>query len=142
MCLLEHYIDQELGSGDSEGNEGGIFAQPVRGETIGDDELAVLEAEDDSATIFFNGKKLARESSHHRLPVAAGVPMTVELAESSSPTREQISGCLQSRNLPSVNRLPILRQFLTAIIWFKNRNRLWLGRFKMETRDPYKSSLL
>jgi peptidoglycan hydrolase-like protein with peptidoglycan-binding domain len=64
--LLEeigHYIDQELNRVDSPGDEGDIFARLVRNETISDAELEVLEAEDDSTTIAFNGEAIFVEQA-------------------------------------------------------------------------------
>jgi peptidoglycan hydrolase-like protein with peptidoglycan-binding domain len=62
--LLEevgHYLDRELNSVDSAGDEGNIFAKLVQGETITGTELKALKSEDDSAIISFNGEKSAVE---------------------------------------------------------------------------------
>jgi predicted chitinase len=62
--LLEeigHYVDQELNSVDSSGDEGNIFVKLVQGETISGAELTALKAEDDSATIALNGQEIAVE---------------------------------------------------------------------------------
>jgi peptidoglycan hydrolase-like protein with peptidoglycan-binding domain len=59
--LLEeigHYVDRELSDEDSSGDEGDIFAQLVRDETIGEAELNDLQAEDDSATISIDGEEI------------------------------------------------------------------------------------
>lgn len=62
--LLEeigHYVDQELSSGDSRGDEGGVFARLVQGETISGAELAAIKAENDRATISLNGGEILVE---------------------------------------------------------------------------------
>jgi hypothetical protein len=59
--LLEeigHYIDQELNSVDSPGDEGDIFARLVQDKTISESNLAALKAEDDSATLALNGEEI------------------------------------------------------------------------------------
>lgn len=58
--LLEemgHYVDRELNSIDSPGDEGDIFSRLVRDENINEAELGALKTEDDSGTIFLNGKE-------------------------------------------------------------------------------------
>ena len=60
-ALLEeigHYVDQELNSGDSPGDEGEIFQQLVQDKDISDGELVDLKAEDDSGTIALDGEKI------------------------------------------------------------------------------------
>ena len=62
--LLEeigHYIDKQLRSGDSRGDEGNIFAELVQDNTISGAELGDLKAEDDSTTIGFEGEKIDLE---------------------------------------------------------------------------------
>ena len=69
--LLEeigHYVDRELNSIDSPGDEGNIFAKLVRGETIAQADMTTLKAEDDSAIVFLNGEKLAVEQSKSEVP--------------------------------------------------------------------------
>jgi peptidoglycan hydrolase-like protein with peptidoglycan-binding domain len=75
--LLEeigHFIDEELGSSDSKGDEGDIFSKIVRGETVSEDELRAIKAEDDSATILLDGEKLAVE-------LATSSPISADAAE-------------------------------------------------------------
>jgi len=67
--LLEeigHHIDKELGGSDSIGDEGDIFSKVVRGKTISGDELALIKAEDDNATIILNGKEINVELNGSR----------------------------------------------------------------------------
>ncbi|WP_319422728.1 M15 family metallopeptidase [Pleurocapsa sp. FMAR1] len=62
--LLEemgHYVDRELNLFDSPGDEGDIFSQLVRGDTISGAELDDLQAEDDSATISVDGEVISVE---------------------------------------------------------------------------------
>ncbi|HHP7230086.1 MAG TPA: hypothetical protein ACFCUY_04420, partial [Xenococcaceae cyanobacterium] len=69
--LLEemgHFVDEQLSSGDSPGDEGDIFARLVRNETIAEAELATLKAEDDSATIELDGEEINLELSESRTP--------------------------------------------------------------------------
>ena len=59
--LLEeigHYVDRELNLFDAPGDEGEIFAKLVKNETINESELEELKTEDDSKTIFLNGKDI------------------------------------------------------------------------------------
>lgn len=58
--LLEeigHYVDQELSSGDSRGDEGDVFARLVQGETISGAELEAIKAENDRATLSLGEKE-------------------------------------------------------------------------------------
>ena len=62
--LLEeigHYVDQELNSGDSPGDEGDIFQQLVQDKDISDGEMVDLKAEDDSGTVALDGKEITVE---------------------------------------------------------------------------------
>ena len=64
--LLEevgHFVDQELNSGDSPGDEGDIFQQLVEDKAISDGELVDLKAEDDSGTITLGGEKFSVETA-------------------------------------------------------------------------------
>ena len=64
--LLEeigHYVDQELNSGDSPGDEGDIFQQLVQDKDISDGEMVDLKAEDDSGTVALDGKEITVERS-------------------------------------------------------------------------------
>lgn len=56
--LLEeygHYVDSQINVTDSAGDEGDIFARLVQGKRINQSELAVLKAEDDTATVMLDG---------------------------------------------------------------------------------------
>lgn len=56
--LLEeyaHYLDSQLNTEDSHGDEGAIFSALVRGEELTATDLALLKAEDDSAEITVDG---------------------------------------------------------------------------------------
>jgi predicted chitinase len=62
--LLEeigHYVDRELNSVDSPGDEGDLFARLLQGETIDGAELAALKTENDSATITLNEQETTVE---------------------------------------------------------------------------------
>lgn len=57
--LLEetgHFIDTQINTIDTAGDEGDIFARLVQGESISEQELAVLQAENDTATVRLNGQ--------------------------------------------------------------------------------------
>ena len=58
---IGHFVDQELNSGDSPGDEGDIFQQLVEDKAISDGELVDLKAEDDSGTIALGGEKISVE---------------------------------------------------------------------------------
>ncbi len=69
--LLEeigHYVDQELNSVDSPGDEGNLFARLVQDETIPEAELEVLIAENDSTTISLNGQQIIVELANPPYP--------------------------------------------------------------------------
>ncbi|QSV73626.1 MAG: hypothetical protein HEQ20_26210 [Aphanizomenon flos-aquae KM1D3_PB] len=56
--LLEeygHYVDSRINTKDAAGDEGDIFARLVQGKSISQQELAVLQAEDDKATVTLDG---------------------------------------------------------------------------------------
>ena len=70
-ALLEeigHYVDQELNSGDSPGDEGEIFQQLVQDEAISEGELVELKAEDDSGTIALDGEEISVEQASPDYP--------------------------------------------------------------------------
>ncbi|QSV67956.1 MAG: hypothetical protein HEQ12_14230 [Aphanizomenon flos-aquae DEX188] len=57
--LLEevgHFVDSQINTADTAGDEGDIFARLVQGESISQQELAVLRAEDDTATVTLDGQ--------------------------------------------------------------------------------------
>ncbi|MBD2279535.1 bluetail domain-containing putative surface protein [Aphanizomenon flos-aquae] len=57
--LLEeygHYVDSRINTKDAAGDEGDIFARLVQGKSLSQQELAVLKAEDDSATVMLDGQ--------------------------------------------------------------------------------------
>lgn len=64
--LLEeigHSVDARLNVTDSPGDEGAIFGAIVQGKTFDATDLASLKAEDDSATIYLNGKEIQVEKA-------------------------------------------------------------------------------
>ncbi|PSF32952.1 hypothetical protein C7H19_21165, partial [Aphanothece hegewaldii CCALA 016] len=65
--LLEeigHKLDSVLNVGDSAGDEGAIFSALVLGETLTDDELALLKAEDDRGFVKVDGQNIAVEQDN------------------------------------------------------------------------------
>ena len=60
---IGHFVDQELNSNDSPGDEGDIFQQLVEDKAISDGELVDLKAEEDSGTIALDGKKFSVETA-------------------------------------------------------------------------------
>ncbi len=63
-ALLEeygHYIDNYINDTDSPGDEGAIFSSLVLGETLSDETLQILKAEDNSRTINLNGEIIQLE---------------------------------------------------------------------------------
>ena len=52
---IGHAVDARLNESDSLGDEGAIFSALVQGETLCSQELALLKAEDDTATVTLNG---------------------------------------------------------------------------------------
>ncbi|MTJ49008.1 FG-GAP-like repeat-containing protein [Dolichospermum sp. UHCC 0259] len=64
--LLEeigHSIDAEINTTDAAGDEGDIFARLVQGKSLSESELAVLKAEDDSATLTLDGEVVEIEQN-------------------------------------------------------------------------------
>ncbi|MEA5537107.1 hypothetical protein [Crocosphaera sp. XPORK-15E] len=58
---IGHYIDAQINTTDSAGDEGDIFARLVQGETLTSNVLANLKAEDDSKTIVLGGEAVEIE---------------------------------------------------------------------------------
>lgn len=58
-----HFIDSRINTKDAAGDEGAIFSGVVQGKTFDAADLANLKAEDDSATINLNGKKIQVEKA-------------------------------------------------------------------------------
>jgi len=56
-----HAIDARINTRDARGDEGEIFSRLVRGEKIGQEELAALKAENDSGVIEVNGEQIEVE---------------------------------------------------------------------------------
>ncbi|WP_226578614.1 PA14 domain-containing protein [Microseira wollei] len=72
--LLEetgHYIDSKINISDATGDEGDIFARLLQGQTISTGELLGLKAEDDTATVAFNGQNYFLEMS--RSPIQGSI---------------------------------------------------------------------
>ena len=64
--LLEetgHSIDAKINTKDAAGDEGDIFARLVEGKSISQQQLAVLQAEDDTATVMLNGQTVEIEQN-------------------------------------------------------------------------------
>lgn len=60
---LGHYIDSQLNSSDSQGDEGALFATLVQNKPLSDAELLALKSEDDSAQLTINGNTFAVEQA-------------------------------------------------------------------------------
>lgn len=58
---LGHAIDAQINETDSAGDEGAIFSALVRGESLSEEALAALKAEDDSAVITIDGEEILIE---------------------------------------------------------------------------------
>jgi len=64
--LLEeigHFVDARINVADAAGDEGDIFARLVQGESLSQQELAVLRTEDDSATVMLDGQVVEIEQN-------------------------------------------------------------------------------
>ena len=59
-----HYLDSEANIADAPGDEGAIFSSLVRGEELSPEELTILQAEDDTATINLDGTEIAVEQAN------------------------------------------------------------------------------
>ena len=62
---IGHFIDAQINTEDSQGDEGDIFARLVQGETLNTETLAQLKAEDDSKTIVLEGEEIAIEQNNN-----------------------------------------------------------------------------
>ena len=58
-----HYIDSQINSSDTPGDEGAIFAALVLGEELSGDRLQELREEDDSAVVVIDGSEVAIEQA-------------------------------------------------------------------------------
>ncbi|MCC0178897.1 VCBS repeat-containing protein [Waterburya agarophytonicola K14] len=58
-----HYIDSQINSSDTPGDEGAIFAALVLGEDLSSDRLQELRGEDDSAVVVIDGESIAIEQA-------------------------------------------------------------------------------
>ncbi|PSO52135.1 MAG: hypothetical protein BRC34_13235 [Cyanobacteria bacterium QH_1_48_107] len=67
---IGHFVDQELNSGDSPGDEGDIFQQLVEDKAISDSELVDLKAEDDSGTVALEGEEFSVETASNLTPLS------------------------------------------------------------------------
>ncbi|WP_414579272.1 hypothetical protein [Anabaena sp. CCY 9402-a] len=62
--LLEeygHFVDAQINVIDTPGDEGAIFSRLVQGDILSEQQLAVLRAEDDTATVMLDGKETVIE---------------------------------------------------------------------------------
>ena len=60
---IGHFIDAQINTVDSAGDEGDIFTHLVQGKSLSKEALADLKAEDDGTTIVLNGEKIAIEQN-------------------------------------------------------------------------------
>ncbi|MDD1414454.1 hypothetical protein MEN41_07300, partial [Dolichospermum sp. ST_con] len=92
--LLEeygHYIDSQINTTDAAGDEGDIFARLVQGKSITQQELAVLRAEDDSATVMLDGYKFQIEMNN---PSGTNVGLDDGIFGTGKWTNWEISGTI------------------------------------------------
>ncbi len=61
---IGHFVDAQVNSSDSPGDEGAIFAALVLGKNLSDAELAPLKLEDDHGVIYLDDKKIAVEQQN------------------------------------------------------------------------------
>ncbi|MBO1053707.1 MAG: calcium-binding protein, partial [Dolichospermum sp. DET73] len=61
---LGHWIDSQINTTDSVGDEGAIFAALVQGESLSNEDLQLLRAEDDHTVIILNGQSIAIEQQN------------------------------------------------------------------------------
>ena len=59
-----HYVDAQINPVDAFGDEGNIFARLVQGDSLSQQELAVLQAEDDTATVTLDGQVIQIEQNN------------------------------------------------------------------------------
>jgi len=62
-----HYVDSELNTIDTPGDEGALFASLIQNQELSDRELEQLMGEDDTATVILDGKKIEIEQSFTEL---------------------------------------------------------------------------
>ncbi|MGV2389919.1 MAG UNVERIFIED_CONTAM: hypothetical protein LVR29_21615 [Microcystis novacekii LVE1205-3] len=101
---IGHFIDAQINTTDSVGDEGEIFARLVNGETLNSGILANLKAEDDSKTIVLGGELVEIEQNTFQ-----GV--TIYQHGDYSGTFKNPS----SRKLPDINSLTIGNDQLSSL---------------------------
>jgi hypothetical protein len=94
--LLEeygHYVDSRINTKDAAGDEGNIFARLVEGKSISQQELAVLQAEDDTATVMLNGQTVEIEQNSSQVTfVGVGIdPANKLILQEGSYTKDKIT---------------------------------------------------
>ena len=78
-----HYLDSQLNTTDTPGDEGAIFAALVQGEELSEGELQQLKDEDDSAVVVLDGEEVAIEQS------SEGTTTRVSIASDGSEANAQ-----------------------------------------------------
>ncbi|GBD53519.1 hypothetical protein NIES298_40660 [Microcystis aeruginosa NIES-298] len=61
---IGHYVDAQINQTDSAGDEGAIFAELLRDESLSNEELGLLKAEDDTAYVTLHGQEIEIEQQN------------------------------------------------------------------------------
>ncbi|BAY65678.1 hypothetical protein NIES22_57850 [Calothrix brevissima NIES-22] len=91
--LLEetgHFVDAQINKTDSFGDEGDIFARLVQGKSLSEQELAVLRAEDDTATVVLDGQAIKIEQNINTITFNASTFQFDTPSFSIDPTQKTI----------------------------------------------------
>jgi hypothetical protein len=80
---IGHGLDKQLNQQDTPGDEGQLFTAIITGQHLNNEQIAAIQAEDDSTTIFVDGQSLSVEQS---------TPSTITIAASDASAAETITG--------------------------------------------------
>ena len=125
--LLEeygHYVDSRINTADTAGDEGDVFARLVQGDSLSASELAVLRAEDDSATVTLDGQVVKIEQNS----VIYGNLGTVNGTEGNDTIYLAVNSILTSDGVgygdsnPTFSTSTLKKDFYNPIAYGKNGN--------------------
>ncbi len=136
--LLEeigHFIDAQINYIDTPGDEGAIFSALVQGKTLTENQLLQLRAEDDTATIYFDGEEVIIEMSmENRVLIINGTSTTSETDKTDDSTN-------------NINLLLTEQGFLVEIVDnipsdLSSYKQIWDIRFNPAINDSQSSQYL
>ncbi|MBY5281777.1 Calx-beta domain-containing protein, partial [Anabaena sp. PCC 7938] len=85
-----HFLDKQINAVDTPGDEGQLFAAVVTGKQLNTNQIAEIKTEDDTTTIFADGRFLTVEQATSTVTITAAP--TVTIAVSDATAAETIAG--------------------------------------------------